>query len=81
MTKETWHKSGLEIITLPSQIKIAKVSGADHEEANANAQLIAFAPDLLNSLKETIPFLKKVPFLEENIEKYERLIKLIEEIK
>lgn len=49
-TNETWFKSGLEIVSMPSQVKIAKVSGSDYEEAKANVQLIKKAPEMLEML-------------------------------
>lgn len=51
-TKETWFKSGLEIVSMPSQVKIAKVSGSNYEEAKANALLISKAPEMLEMLIE-----------------------------
>lgn len=50
-TKETWFKSSLEIVSMPSQVKIAKVSGANYEEAKANALLISKAPEMLYMLE------------------------------
>jgi hypothetical protein len=46
-----WWHSGLEVGTEPMMmVKVAKVSGANHQEALANARLIAAAPDLLEAL-------------------------------
>lgn len=56
-TKETWFKSGLEIVSMPSQVKIAKVSGANYEGAKANVLLISKAPEMLEmliKLKDTL---------------------------
>jgi len=39
---------------MPSQCKIAKVSGWNYEQAQANAKLIASAPELLKCLNEAI---------------------------
>lgn len=50
-TNETWFKSGLEIVSMPLQLKIAKVSGANYEEAKANVQLIKKAPEMLKMLQ------------------------------
>ena len=48
-TKGDWFVSGsLEVVAMPTQVKIGRISGANLEEAKANAKLIAAAPDLLN---------------------------------
>ena len=51
-TKGDWFVSGsTSIVSMPSQCKIAnRVSGWTYEEAKANAQLIATAPELLRAL-------------------------------
>jgi len=52
-TPGPWWAStnGLEVGTVPMMdVKVAKVSGANYEEAKANARLIAACPDLLEAL-------------------------------
>ena len=51
-TDGKWMVSnGDQIVAMPSQIKICnRVSGANFEEVEANAKLIAAAPDLLEAL-------------------------------
>ena len=54
-TPGPWWHSGLEVGTVPMMmVKVAKVSGANHQEAQANAVLIAAAPDLLAALREFV---------------------------
>ena len=54
-TPGPWWHSGLEVGTVPMMmVKVAKVSGANHQEAQANARLIAAAPDLLEALKRVM---------------------------
>ena len=54
-TPGPWWHSGLEVGTVPMMmVKVAKVSGANHQEAQANARLIAAAPDLLEALKDAL---------------------------
>ena len=49
-TAGEWFASGREIVSMPSQCKITnRVGGWSHEEAKANANLIAQAPDLLEA--------------------------------
>lgn len=52
-TKGEWFVSGSDqIVSMPSQCKIAnRVSGWNQEEAEANAKLIAAAPELLEVLQ------------------------------
>ena len=53
ITRGTWWASGLEVGAGPMMdVKVAKVSGATYEEAVANANLIAAAPDLLEALEQ-----------------------------
>lgn len=63
--------SSLEIIAMPSQVKIAKVSGASYEEAIANAEFISTAfnvrqqidfdlKELLNQRNEMLEMLKDI---------------------
>jgi hypothetical protein len=53
-TPGKWWASGLEVGTAPMMdVKIARVSGANFDEAKANARLIAAAPELLEALKAT----------------------------
>lgn len=51
-TEGVWMVSGgRQIVSMPSQCKISNnISGWNYEEAEANAKLIAAAPDLLNAL-------------------------------
>ena len=57
-TQGEWFVSGgIEVVSMPSQCKIAKVSGWSYEEAQANANLIASAPELLSALEECIRYL------------------------
>lgn len=50
-TDGTWFVSGqTEVISMPSQCNIAKVSGWNYEQAQANAKLIAAAPEMLEML-------------------------------
>jgi hypothetical protein len=51
-TNEEWFLSGLEIVSMPSQVKICKVSGNTYDEAKANALLISKAPEMLNMLQK-----------------------------
>ena len=54
-TSGTWFVSGFtEIVSMPSQCKIAKVSGWTFDEAEANAKLIAAAPAMLEALEEAL---------------------------
>jgi hypothetical protein len=50
-TPGKWWASGLEVGTAPMMdVKIARVSGANFDEAKANACLISAAPELLEAL-------------------------------
>lgn len=71
ITQGNVFASGLEVIAMPSQIKIAKVSGATYEEAQANAQLTADAfnvrqqinvdlPEILKQRNEMVQVLKEI---------------------
>lgn len=52
-TPGPWWHSGLEVGTEPVMaVKVARVSGATHDEARANARLIAAAPALLAKLEQ-----------------------------
>jgi hypothetical protein len=51
-TKGKWFSSSLEIISMPTQTKIGKISGNNYEEARFNAQLISKAPEMLDMLKK-----------------------------
>lgn len=52
-TKETLMVSGgTEIVSMPSQIKVAKVGGLTYQEAVANATLFEHALEMLNLLVE-----------------------------
>jgi len=55
MSKHTpgpWWFAGMEIGTVPNMdIKVARVSGANLEEARANGRLMAAAPKLLAALE------------------------------
>ena len=54
-TPGPWWHSGLEVGTVPMMmVKVANVSGANYEEAKANARLIAAAPDLLEALNALV---------------------------
>lgn len=61
-TPGTWFISGTtEIISMPSQTKICKVSGNEYNEAKHNALLISEAPKMLKMLnriyiKKTVTF-------------------------
>ena len=49
---EWWITGDGEIISMPSQIKIAfRVSGSNEKEAEANRKLLLAAPDLLEACK------------------------------
>ena len=51
-THGQWWNSGLEVGAGPLMtVKVARVSGANYEEALANARLIAAAPELLEALE------------------------------
>jgi hypothetical protein len=51
-TPGPWWCSGLEVGTVPMMmVKVANVSGANYQEAQANARLIAAAPELLEALQ------------------------------
>ena len=49
-------------------VKVAKVSGANFDEAKANARLISAAPDLLEALEKVLEELRTV--VNENLEEY-----------
>lgn len=55
MSKHTpgpWWFAGMEIGTVPNMgIKVARVSGANVEEAKANGRLMSKAPELLDHLE------------------------------
>ena len=53
-TNETWFLSGLEIVSMPRQVKICKVSGSTYDEARANALLISKAPEMLEMLEKVL---------------------------
>lgn len=58
-----WFISGFtEIVSMPYQVKISKVSGSDYEEAKANAKLISKAPEMLEKLTEIITALEHKTF-------------------
>jgi hypothetical protein len=50
-TKGKWFSSSLEIISMPTQTKIGKISGNNYEEARFNALLTSKAPEMLEMLK------------------------------
>lgn len=56
MSKHTpgpWWFAGMEIGTVPNMdIKVARVSGANLEEAKANGRLMSKAPELLSALEQ-----------------------------
>lgn len=54
-----WVGSQYEILKMPEQIKIAKVSGANSEEAKTNLALIAAAPDLFEAVEKAQAILAK----------------------
>lgn len=58
MSKHTpgpWWFAGMEIGTVPNMdIKVARVSGANLEEARANGRLMAAAPKLLAALEQAL---------------------------
>lgn len=58
MNKHTpgpWWFAGMEIGTVPNMdTKVARVSGANLEEAKANGRLMASAPELLAALEAMI---------------------------
>ena len=60
-TPGPWWTSKLEVGTVPMMaVKICNaVSGSDYEEAEANARLIAAAPELLTVLKQCAEALRK----------------------
>lgn len=84
-TKGSWFASGRDIIAMPSQIKIAKVDGVSmhdaelgHPEMEANARLIAAAPDLLEAAKkavDTLHVLGETIVVEEAVSALEKAIK------
>lgn len=49
--EEVWFASGLEVVSMPSQIKIAKVSGSTYENALLNANSIALLPEAVKMLQ------------------------------
>ena len=51
-TKGIWMVSGSDqIVAMPSQVKVCnRISGANYEEMEANAKLIAASPDLIEVL-------------------------------
>lgn len=52
-TQGEWFRSGTEIVSMPSQVKISnRISGATYEEAIANAKLIEQAPKMRKALQE-----------------------------
>jgi hypothetical protein len=51
-TKGKWFSSSLEIISMPTQTKIGKISGNNYEEARFNALLTSKAPIHLEELQE-----------------------------
>lgn len=52
-TPSLWWASGLDVGTVPMMdVKVAKVSGADFEQAKANALLIAQCPAMAALLNE-----------------------------
>ena len=54
-TPGQWWDSGLEVGAGPlMDVKVAKVSGANYEEALANTRLIAAAPELLEALERAV---------------------------
>lgn len=58
MSKHTpgpWWFAGMEIGTVPNMdIKVARVSGANVEEAKANGRLMSKAPELLDHLEAVL---------------------------
>lgn len=51
-TPGPWWNDGLEVLNDPiGSVKVAKVSGANYEEAKANARLIAQTPRILTALR------------------------------
>ncbi len=56
-TNGDWFASGLEVVSMPSQIKISNsISGENYEAAKANAKLISAAKDLFLALSEIMDF-------------------------
>lgn len=50
-TPGPWWADGIEVLNDPiGSVKVAKVSGANHGEAKANARLIARAPEMRDLL-------------------------------
>lgn len=66
-TPGQWMASSTEIVAMPSQVKISnRISGSTYEEAKANAQLIATAPEMLETLKDIKSALIDSGFLKES---------------
>ncbi|MFR0677265.1 hypothetical protein [Dysgonomonas mossii] len=54
-TKGTWMISGGQVVSMPSQCKIANnISGWNYEESKANTQLVSASPELLEDLQEAV---------------------------
>lgn len=81
-TGGTWVISGgNQIVSMPSQCKIANgVSGWTPEEAEANAKLIAAAPEMFEALANAVRFIKCCPELSneerrpKGLEKWESIL-------
>jgi hypothetical protein len=63
ISKGDWFRSGLEIVAMPSQVKITnRIDGATYEEAIANAKLVEASPEMLKLL---IKILDKINNMED----------------
>lgn len=83
-TQGEWYnpKYETEIISMPSQIKIGRAYQVSmdpkQEDMQANAKLMATAPELLEALQSAITFVKhnvpQPPIVQQQVAKWERIV-------
>jgi hypothetical protein len=82
-TKGKWFSSSLEVISMPTQTKIGKISGNNFDEARFNALLISKAPEMLEMLHKCQEYflLKTDKYSDERADAIGQLIEDATEIK